>query len=159
MSKLNILFLSAHLPVLGVHGGGVRMYHNLRILSERHSVTLLSFIEQEREVEHVPELERLGIEVRTVLRRPGRSKQLLIPKPREHDEYSSDEMHRLVRETMLARRFDVVQAEFIQMGQHVPAESRLLKILTEHEVQFANAHLEYRAESQPLLKAQKFYEC
>ncbi|PYR97815.1 MAG: glycosyl transferase family 1, partial [Acidobacteria bacterium] len=41
---MNILFLTAYAPVLHMHGGGVRMYHNIRILSEQHSVRVISFV-------------------------------------------------------------------------------------------------------------------
>ena len=41
---MNILFVTAYPPVLHRHGGGVRMYHNIRLLSEKHSVHVLSFV-------------------------------------------------------------------------------------------------------------------
>jgi len=62
---MNILVLTAHLPILGMHGGGMRMYHNIRILSRKHQVSVFSFIESEREVEQVSNLEKLGVSVKT----------------------------------------------------------------------------------------------
>ncbi len=46
------------------------MFHNLKILAEKHFVTLISFIEQEQELENIHEIEALGVQVKTVLRRP-----------------------------------------------------------------------------------------
>jgi glycosyltransferase involved in cell wall biosynthesis len=158
MPSLNILFLTAHLPVLGLHGGGIRMFHNLKALSQKHKVSLISFIESENEKEGVSRLEDLGVQVKTLLRRPSKARHLFIPKPREHDEYHSQEIATLVRETLGRMRFDVIQAEFIQMGQHVPRSRPLLKILTEHEIQFANSHAAFRAETRPLWKAKKSYD-
>ncbi|MEW5975184.1 MAG: glycosyltransferase family 4 protein [Acidobacteriota bacterium] len=154
----NILFLTAHLPVLGLHGGGVRMYHNLRFLAERHRVTLVSFIESERELEWLPQLAELGTEVRTVLRRPLPSAHLLIPKPREHDEYRSPEMASVVQRLLAQKQYDVVQAEFVQMAQHVPLSSRYFKVLTEHEVHFANFFEDCVREKRILHKAKKAYD-
>ncbi len=142
MGSLNILFLSAHLPVPGLHGGGVRMFHNLKILAGKHRVTVLSFIEDERESENLPILENLGVSIKTVLRHPSRPRHLLSPKPREHDEYASEEMGMLVRRSLEEQRVDVIQAEYVQMGQHVPLLPGIFKILTEHEVQFANISAE-----------------
>jgi glycosyltransferase involved in cell wall biosynthesis len=138
MTPLNILFLTAHLPVPGLHGGGVRMYHNLKILAGKHRVTLLSFIEDERERERLPFITDLGVTARTILRHPSRPRHLLQAAPPEHDEYASEEMRVLVRQFLESGSMDVVQAEYLQMGQHVPACPGTLKILTEHEVQFAS---------------------
>ena len=44
------------------------------------------------------------------------------------------------------------------MGQHVPASLSLLKILTEHEIQFANSYAAFKAETRPLWKVKKFYD-
>jgi len=158
MPSLNILFLTAHLPVLGLHGGGVRMFHNLKALSRKHRVRLISFIESENEKEHISDLVDMGIRVATLLRRPSVSRDLLVPKPREHDEYRSQELADLIEETQRQQTFDVIQAEFLQMGQHVPRALRLLKILTEHEVQFVNCQAAAQAETRPLWKMKKFYD-
>ena len=48
---MNILVLTAYPPVLHMHGGGVRMFNNIRILAEKHSVRVISFIESEEERE------------------------------------------------------------------------------------------------------------
>jgi len=134
------------------------MFHNLKVLSQKHRLTLLSFIESESERECLPQLEELGVEVKAVLRRPSTANHLLVPKPREHDEYHSSQMAALVRETLAERRFDVVQAEFLQMGQHVPRHLPIFKILTEHEVHYANLHADFRAETRPFGKVKKFYD-
>ncbi|MFN8005701.1 MAG: glycosyltransferase family 4 protein [Terriglobia bacterium] len=158
MTPLNILFLSAHLPVLGLHGGGTRMFHNLRILAERHRIFLVSFIEQEEELDQVGEIEKLGVHVKTVLRRPLPARDLLLSKPREHWEYASRELKTAVLQAFEKTRFDVVQAEYLQMGQHVPLQGPAFKILTEHEVHFDNAWNEVRAESRVIPKFRKYME-
>jgi glycosyltransferase involved in cell wall biosynthesis len=158
MPPLNILFLTAHLPVLDLHGGGTRMFHNLRALSQQHQLSLISFIESEAEEEHLPKLKDLGIRVRTLLRRPSPAHHLFVPKPREHDEYYSQELTGLIQEMLTRQKFDVIQAEFVQMGQHVPGSLPVLKILTEHEIQFLNYRAAFKAETSPLWKAKKFYD-
>ena len=134
------------------------MFHNLKILSQKHQVTLLSFMESESERDYLPQLEELEIEVKTVLRRPSTANHLFVPKPREHDEYHSSQMIALVQETLARRRFDVIQAEFLQMGQHVPRDLPIFKILTEHEVHYANFYADFKAETHPFGKIKKFYD-
>ncbi len=64
----------------------------------------------------------------------------------------------LVRDTLAKTHYDVVQVEFIQMGQHVPRDVPLFRILTEHEIQFANSWNAARTEPHCAAKIGKFYE-
>ena len=134
------------------------MFHNLKILAEKHFVTLMSFIEQEQELEDIGGIEALGVKVKTVLRRPVPARDLLLSKPREHWEYASADLRTLVRDTLAKDHYDVVQVEFIQMGQHVPRGVPLFRILTEHEVHFANFWNAVRTEPHCAAKIGKFYE-
>ena len=122
MPALNILVLTAHPPILGASGGAARMYYNLKILASRHHVTLISFVEQEAEQPRLADLASLGIEVKTVLRRAEPARHLWMPKPHEYDEFASAEFRARVQQTLSARSFDVIQAEFFQMAQHVPLD-------------------------------------
>ena len=49
-------------------------------------------------------------------------------------------------------------AEYLQMGQHVPVNLPSFKILTEHEVTYANTYTDFKGESRIWGKAKKFYE-
>jgi polysaccharide biosynthesis protein PslH len=158
MASKQILFLAAHLPVLGHHGGGMRMFHNLRILAQKWQVTLISFYENENELKYLLPLQKLGIEVHPILRRPCPPSHWLIPLPYEHDEYASAQMRREVRKALETREYSAVQVEYIQMGQHVPASFRGRKILTEHEIHFANFFSDFQAEKRVFRKLQKAYE-
>ena len=158
IAPMNILFLTAHLPVLGIHGGGMRMYHNIRILSQKHRVNVLSFIESEREEEQISSLEKLGVSVKTVLRRPLPPRNMFLSHPREHFEYRSKAMSALVRAALEKQQFDVIQAEFLQMGQHVPTNRPAFRILTEHEIQFANVYETLKRPASLPRKLKIFYD-
>jgi glycosyltransferase involved in cell wall biosynthesis len=136
----------------------MRMYHNIRILSQKHKVHVLSFIEREQEEEQVSNLEKLGVSVKTVLRRPSTGRDLILAKPREHFEYRSEPMSALVRATLEEQRIDVVQAEFVQMAQHVPTNWPAFRILTEHEIQFANAYEAFKLPASLPRKLRLFYD-
>ena len=55
---LNILFVTAHLPSMGVHAGGGRMFHLIKGLSEYHHISLLSYIARDEDREHIPAIEK-----------------------------------------------------------------------------------------------------
>ena len=65
---LNILFITARLPSLGVHAGGVRMYHLIKGLSAYHHISLLSYIVREEDREHIPAIARFCRKVEVILR-------------------------------------------------------------------------------------------
>jgi glycosyltransferase involved in cell wall biosynthesis len=134
------------------------MFYNLKILASRHRVSLISFVEQESERESVAGLESLGIEVQTVLRRAEPARHLWLPKPREYDEYASKEFGARVRETLEGGHFDVVQAEYFQMAQHVPPGLPVLRVLTEHEIIFSNFRSAFESETRLFRKCVKGYD-
>ena len=158
MDPFNILVLTAYPPALGLHGGGLRMYYNVKFLASRHRVTLISFIEHERERELLEKLEPLGVEVRAVPRRPVPPRHLLMPRPAEHYEFAGAGMINEVRRVLASRRFDVIQAEYLQMAQHVPREAARRTVLTLHEVQFANAARAFEKAGNPWTRARRWYD-
>lgn len=158
MPRLDILVLTAYPPALGLHGGGLRMYYNVKFLAARHRVTLISFIEHERERELLEELEPLGVEVRAVPRRPTPPRHLWMPRPAEHYEFAGAAMAAEVRRALRGRRFDVIQAEYLQMAQHVPREAARRTVLTLHEVQFANAAQAFDRAPNPWARARGWYD-
>jgi glycosyltransferase involved in cell wall biosynthesis len=158
MSSPQILFLAAHLPVLGQHGGGMRMYHNLRILAEKCPVTLLSFYESERELQFLPALKKLGLSIQVIQRVPCRPNHWLKPQPHEHDEYASPKFGHAIQDLLHSQPFTAIQAEYLQMGQHVPSNFTGLKVLTEHEIHYANFYSSFKAEKRLRAKIRKAYD-
>lgn len=158
MDPFNILVLTAYPPALGLHGGGLRMYYNVKFLASRHRVTLISFIEHERERELLEKLEPLGVEVRAVPRRPAPVRHLWIPRPAEHYEFAGAAMAAEVRRVLRSRRFDVIQAEYLQMAQHVPREAAGRTVLTLHEVQYANVARAFENAGNPWTRGCRWYD-
>lgn len=158
MPPLDILVLTAYPPALGLHGGGLRMYYNVKFLASRHRVTLISFIEHERERELLEKLEPLGVEARAVPRRPAPVRRLWMPRPAEHYEFAGAGMSAEIRRVLQGRRFDVIQAEYIQMAQHVSREAARRTVLTLHEVQYANAARAFEKAGNPWTRSRRWYD-
>ena len=157
MSKLNILVLTAYPPALGMHGGAMRMYYNIQFLARKHKVTVISFIEHEQDTDHLKSLTLLGVKVRAIPRIPSEFQNLGVPKPVEHFEFASQEMSLAVKEVLNKQAVDVIQAEYLQMAQHVPRSATQLKILTQHEIGYVNAADILKKENRPWGKIRKIY--
>jgi glycosyltransferase involved in cell wall biosynthesis len=151
---MNILMLTAYPPVLHMHGGGVRMYHNIRILAERHSVRVVSFVESEDEREMLRSLDGICESVIAVRRVPDFGPHWFSLLPFLVREFSTPEMYRAV-EKEFERGVDVLQCEYLQMAQfHRPG---LLTILTMHEAISANAYEAFQKATEPVDKLRLYY--
>ena len=66
---MNILFLAHRLPYLPDKGEKIRAFHTIRELAARHSIYLVSFIEEVAEMSQVASLRKNCASVEVVLRR------------------------------------------------------------------------------------------
>lgn len=152
---MNILVLTAYAPVLHMHGGGVRMFHNIRLLASRHNVRVVSFIESDEEREKLRSLEDFCDSVTAVRRVPDFRPHWLSVRPFLAREFSTPEMYRLVDAEFRKSRIDVLQCEYLQMAQFY--RSGLLTVLTLHEMLSANGHDAFLRERRPAQKLKLFY--
>ncbi len=113
---MNILFLTAYPPVLDMHGGGVRMYHNIRILGRRHRVHVVSYVESDEERDRLGKIGGICESVRAVVRAPGRAAGRRFRTPAQIRGFDLPEMRRAVEETRRRHAIDVVQCEYVEMA-------------------------------------------
>ncbi len=152
---MNILVLTAYPPVLHMHGGGVRMYHNIRILAERHSVRVITFVENEVERELVRAVEGICESVTAVQRIPDFSPHWLSLDPFLAREFGTPEMQRAIDMAFHAKKVDVLQCEYLQMAQYRRRD--VFSILTIHETLSANAYVAFGRESSKVAQFKLFY--
>ncbi len=134
----NILFICPYIPCEGVHAGAGRMYTMIQLLSQRHQVSVVTFIDKESELRYVPELEKYCQEVVAIHRKPPyRRRNPLLLEPFVVSEFNSSQMGAEIHRLLSERDFDIVQIEYTQMAQYVPNTRRSCTLLTEHEVAFA----------------------
>ncbi len=105
------------------------MYNTIKILSRRHSISLLSFIQQESEREHIPALAQYCRTLQVVLLPPSRSYLnclLNVPSsvPFQVAYFYSSEMRGRFKEMLAAERFDLVHAYLIRMAHYVVENAR-----------------------------------
>ena len=114
---MNILFLSRWYPFPTNNGSKLRVFHLLRALAAQHSVTLLSFREQQEVVDTAaPEIRSLCREIHTVPwpqfnPTSGTSiAGLFNPKPRSVLDSYSPEMAEKIQQLIAQNQFDVIIA-------------------------------------------------
>jgi glycosyltransferase involved in cell wall biosynthesis len=153
---MNVLMLTAYPPVLDMHGGGVRMYHNIRILSQRHRVRVISFVESEEDRERLNAVREICASVTAVRRRPDFRPHWISLQPFMVYAFNTPEMHQAVDEALLRERVDVLQCEYLQMAQF--RRPGPFSILTAHEAVSRNLKQEISSEAEPLRKLRTFYQ-
>src|ERR1051326_4746680 len=147
--------LTAYPPVLQMHGGGVRMYHNIRILAKRHSVRVISFVENERERKLLRTLEGICESITAVQRIPDFRPHWLSLDPFLVREFDTPEMHQVIDAAFRKKKVDVLQCEYLQMAQY--KRRGVFSILTIIETQSDNANAAFERERDPIGKLKLFY--
>ena len=152
---MNVLMLTAYPPVLNMHGGGVRMYHNIRILSQRHRVRVISFIESEQDRERLEAVREVCESVTAIRRAPDFRPHWLSVKPFLYREFNTPEMYRAVDDAFRAAHVDVLQCEYLHTAQF--RRRGTFSILTLAEAMSKNAWEDYSKQEAPLEKLRLFY--
>jgi len=144
---VNILFLTPQLPYPPRQGTALRNYHLIEGLAERHSISLLSFLEpgQPAEPSGWGPLVRLCKEVETipVVRRSLGERLADLIRTRQPDMalrlWSRPFAERLAR-WCRAEAFDVVHVEGIELGAYLPvledAPDRPLILFDDHNAEY-----------------------
>lgn len=170
--KIKILIITAYLPYPLDAGGRVRQYELLKRLAKKHEITLISFINSQKELEYVPLIEEFCFRVETVMQRQRpvvpRSKTLdrlsrlgqIIYTPFTKEttslvqSFDSPELTSKIDEVMREQDFDLVQVEFTQMAGYLPERCVIPSILIEHDIMFRKCYRFFQASSSPLIKTQ-----
>jgi glycosyltransferase involved in cell wall biosynthesis len=141
---VRVLHIMPYLPVRRASGGPIRVYHLLKVLAERHDVTVLAYGSQEDAdgLRQSFDSRLRGIHVvprpwpvrSTINKRLGQFAALLTNHSFYHlwirDQKMQSEINRLLSDN----DFDVVQSEFSVMG-FFRLESEAVKILDVHDVE------------------------
>jgi glycosyltransferase involved in cell wall biosynthesis len=151
---MNILIVTPYPPVLHLHGGGVRMFHNIRILAEKHSVRVISFVENDDERELLKSVEPICESVTAVRRIPDFSAHWFSLVPFMVREFGTPEMHQRVNDALREKETHVIQCEYLQMAQY--RRPPIFSILTIHETLSNNAYSAFQNAKDAKDKLQMF---
>ncbi len=138
---MDILFVCKTLPHEKVIGGPVIIYNRVRILSQRHNVSLLTFVSPE-EREHEGTVSRFCRDFESVpmpaCGNPLRKARdwLFSPVPVYFLNNYADEMYVRLREMVGRRRYDVVISEYSMVAQYLfrnPDLAGMKRVMSVHE--------------------------
>ncbi len=153
--RLRILAVSAYLPHLGYHGGAGRVFQLLIRVALKHDLSLLTFVETERESEEVVQIEPHCKRVETVLRRAFK---FVSPYPYEpFEEFNTEEFRARLEKILTEEDFDIIHYEWTQMAQYADLAPRIPSLLTEIEVNYAAHQSQARYEKNPIRRFKKLY--
>jgi glycosyltransferase involved in cell wall biosynthesis len=149
---MRILILSSFLPHPEAdHAGGIVLWRMIQGLASRHELSVISFVNNEQEIRHSQVLSSYCRQIQTVLHpnvsaatdsnlRVGpRIRGLLFSRlPYDVWRFRSQEMTKAIRQTLAKEPFDIIQAEFIQMGQYIEAfYDHPRTVFRQHDLTFA----------------------
>jgi glycosyltransferase involved in cell wall biosynthesis len=112
------------------------MFNLIRMLGKRHRLTVLSFYEQESELDYAPVLAKYCENLELLYRGQNFDvPDLLGLKPPEIVyEFYHQRMEDLVRRYLSLQEFDIMQCEFLQTAHYAKVDQKIACVLTDHEV-------------------------
>lgn len=152
---LRVLILSAYLPHLGTHGGAGRVFQLLKRAAQKHPITLLAFVEDEKDERFLGQPMKHCKRVETVLRRYFKPVSLFPFEPFE--EFNCDSFREALAALLAEVDFDVVHFEWTQMAMFSDLFPQIPKIITEIEVNYAAQRTLIGVESNPLKRLKLYY--
>jgi polysaccharide biosynthesis protein PslH len=117
---MKLLFLTSRLPYPPFQGDRLKIYHILRILSRKHDITLLSFVESEAEAKLVENLYPFCSAIETVVHSKSQSYWRLLlnifsSTPFQVAYYQSPEFSRKLSHLLKTNDFDVIHTHLIRL--------------------------------------------
>jgi GT2 family glycosyltransferase len=134
--RLAVLFVSPYAICPPVHGGGVFMYQTVRELARLCDLHLIVLLDHERERDAHAELDRICASTEYVVRLVGRQKALGSPEPHAPREFRNRDLAWLIHRQIYTRYIDVLQLEYLVMGQYAGQFHHIPSILFEHDLYF-----------------------
>jgi len=123
------------LPHLGTHGGAGRVFQLLKRCSEKHEISVIAFVENEREEGFLHQLEPYCQRIEILTRNSFQPLSYFPYEPFE--EFNSPGFRRRLEEILTEEDYDIVHFEWTQMALYAELEKRAVKLLTEVEVNYA----------------------
>lgn len=137
-NRLKILYLCPYLPIRGIHSGGGRMFEILKRASQRHDISIISFVD-DFDKGGISELRRYCKKIYTICRNPISNSSFNFLTPDIFRLFYNSEMERMVEENVSRKNFDILQFEYLSMAQYMPRRTHSVTVLTQHELNFLSA--------------------
>ncbi len=120
---MKILFTANRFPYPPYRGDKLKIYHLAKRLCERHELQLVTFLQDENDLQYLPELKKIFNEVHLVsLSKLGSVTKVLSgifnKKPFQVSYFESTAMHKKIAELQAEHNFDVVHVQHLRMAPY-----------------------------------------
>ncbi|MBM3774965.1 MAG: glycosyltransferase [Acidobacteria bacterium] len=132
---LRVLFVSPYPICPPVHGGGVFMFQAIRELARLAEVHVLALLDRESQIEDHRELSGFCASTDFLVLAPGARRAASIV-PRAAAEFSHPDLEWAIHRQIFEKRIDVLQLEYMPLGQYAGRYRRLASMLFEHDIYF-----------------------
>jgi len=153
--RLKILIVSCYLPHLGTHGGAGRVFQLMKRVAEKHEVTLVTYLENEKEKYFLHQAEDCCHRVIPIMRGAFRQRSWFPYEPFE--EFNCDSLRLVLEGLAAAEDYDIVHFEWTQMAEFSDLFPFTPKVITEVEVNWAAHRTLVSVEPNPFRKAKMYY--
>ena len=131
---MKILYIGLRFPYPPNRGDRIRAYNFIKYLSEKHSVTFVSFFESAEDIDSIGELERFCTQVKVVPFNKFRAclnsmSHAFSKLPLQIWYWYSKEMQRIVDDLVSQNDFDIIHVQFFRMAQYITKFKDYPKIL------------------------------
>ncbi len=177
---MNILFLSQRVPYPPNKGDKLRAFHEIRFLSQRHTISLVCLADDPNDLQHTSTLKEYCQSVDIVYHPESRAKirslfYLFSRVPLTLPYFYSKKLQTIVRQKLRESRYDLIfvycssMAQYVEQVHHIPRVIDFVDLDSEKWVQYAS-HTQfpynyvYRSEGKRLRKyeerlAKTFQHC
>lgn len=137
---MKILMITPYLPFPLVSGGQIRTYNLLKNLSQKHKITLVSFIRDSQEKQYLQNLKPFCEKILIYQRRKAWSPlnitlAAVTPYPFLVSIYISRSLRRDIKELLLKENFDLIHAETFYVMPNIPSTNVPI-ILVEQVIEY-----------------------
>lgn len=134
--KLSVLFVSPYAICPPTHGGGVFMYQTTTELAKLTNLHLIVLLDAEHQRGPHDGLVEQCASAEFIVRMTGRTHSFGSVHPHAVAEFSNGDLEWLIHRQILLHNIDVLQLEYLPMGQYAGRFRQIPSILFEHDVYF-----------------------
>ncbi len=121
---MKILFITPRLPFPPIKGDKLRAFYQLKFLSKKHEITLVSFVESKEETKFSRELKKYCCEIHLVRLTKAESclraaRGIFSGKPLQVSYYHSKKMQQKIDRTLREKHFDCIFVQLLRMAEYV----------------------------------------
>lgn len=156
--KPTVLFVSPYAVCPPTHGGAVFMYQTIRELAARTDLHLIILLDYESEAAAHEPLRAICGSVRLIVRSSHVRTPAASIKPHAIHEFFSRDLEWAIHRCIFQHEVDVLQLEYLVLGQYACQFQRLACMLFEHDVYFQSIARRLRRAGNPLAEPKASYE-